>query len=157
MLRGHDIMFIILIFGSNVQHATCILSLIKYGKCTFADPEDVDDEYPGFSFSRNNPTGAFGGDVTDAFLALNNLKCIVRSHQEELSGHRVDHNGKCITVFSAPNYMHDGANTGAVLRYADPLTMVPEIVQFEAEHYKTHRNLTTLRSCRDGRWFTYYA
>lgn len=111
----------------------------------------------GFRKSRNNDTGAFGPDITDAFLARNNLQCIVRAHQEVRAGHRIDHNGKCITVFSAPNYMHDGRNTGAVVRYADPLTMVPEIVQFEAEHYKTHRNLKMRRSFFDGRFCTYFA
>ncbi|KAL0173603.1 hypothetical protein M9458_029571, partial [Cirrhinus mrigala] len=41
----------------------------------------------------------FGPDVTERFLEQNKLQYIVRSHE-------VTHSGKCITVFSAPNYWY---------------------------------------------------
>ena len=32
------------------------------------------------------------------------LALVVRSHEVKDQGYEVDHGGKCITVFSAPNY-----------------------------------------------------
>lgn len=46
----------------------------------------------------------FGPDVTENFLAMNNLDYVVRSHEVKNDGYEVAHGGKCITVFSAPNY-----------------------------------------------------
>lgn len=48
----------------------------------------------------------FGPDVTHNFLAMNNLSYIVRSHEVKTDGYEVGHDGKCITVFSAPNYWY---------------------------------------------------
>lgn len=48
----------------------------------------------------------FGPDVTQKFLQLNNLDYIVRSHEVKQEGYEVAHDGKCITVFSAPNYWY---------------------------------------------------
>ena len=46
----------------------------------------------------------FGPDITYAFLSENNLDYIIRSHEVKADGYEIAHNGKCITVFSAPNY-----------------------------------------------------
>uniref|UniRef100_A0A915L8S7 Protein-serine/threonine phosphatase n=1 Tax=Romanomermis culicivorax TaxID=13658 RepID=A0A915L8S7_ROMCU len=46
----------------------------------------------------------FGPDVTEKFCRENNLLYIVRSHEVKPDGYEVCHDGKCITVFSAPNY-----------------------------------------------------
>ena len=48
----------------------------------------------------------FGPDITQAFLELNNLDYIVRSHEVKQDGYEIGHDGKCITVFSAPNYWY---------------------------------------------------
>lgn len=48
----------------------------------------------------------FGPDVTQNFLRINNLDYIVRSHEVKNDGYEVGHDGKCITVFSAPNYWY---------------------------------------------------
>ncbi len=47
---------------------------------------------------------SFGSDYTLAFLAVNNLELMVRSHEVKDEGYVEEHDGKCITVFSAPNY-----------------------------------------------------
>ena len=46
----------------------------------------------------------FGPDVTQRFLDDNGLKLLVRSHEVKPDGYELMHEGRCITVFSAPNY-----------------------------------------------------
>ena len=46
---------------------------------------------------------SFGPDVTAAFLEQNGLDLLIRSHEVKEEGYVVEHGGKCITVFSAPN------------------------------------------------------
>jgi len=58
----------------------------------------------GRSPSKRGVGIQFGPDVTNRFLRLNNLDYIIRSHEVKQEGYEVAHNGKCITVFSAPNY-----------------------------------------------------
>lgn len=47
---------------------------------------------------------ASGPDVTENFLKRNKLDYIIRSHEVKDMGYEIAHDGKCITVFSAPNY-----------------------------------------------------
>jgi len=63
-----------------------------------------------------NPRGVgveFGQDVTQRFLSRSGLECIIRSHQVKHAGYEVVHEGKCVTVFSAPNYCDSNGNLGA--------------------------------------------
>jgi serine/threonine-protein phosphatase 5 len=64
------------------------------------------DPHPGLGYrpSKRGVAKEFGSDVTDAFLELNGLDKVIRSHEVKANGYVMDHNGKCITVFSAPNY-----------------------------------------------------
>ena len=77
----------------------------------------------------------FGPDVTESFLARNNLSLLVRSHQTTMEGFDPFHNGRGYTVFSAPNYCGDVGNKGAVMRLDDPEGKHVTIVQF---HEATH-------------------
>ena len=56
----------------------------------------------------------FGPDKTEQFLQANNLELLIRSHQVVQEGNRIHHNGKCVTVFSAPNYIGKVGNLGCV-------------------------------------------
>jgi serine/threonine-protein phosphatase 5 len=76
----------------------------------WSDPMDQ----RGLAPSPRGVTNTFGPDVTDRFLANNRLELIIRSHQVQEKGYMVQHSGKCITVFSAPNYMGQMSNKGAV-------------------------------------------
>lgn len=73
----------------------------------------------------------FGPDVTKKFLELNTLDYIIRSHEVKNEGYEVAHDGKCITVFSAPNYCDTMGNKGAfiVLTGKD---MRPQYTTYEA-------------------------
>ncbi|CAG2114070.1 unnamed protein product [Medioppia subpectinata] len=57
----------------------------------------------------------FGPDVTDNFCKLNQLDYIIRSHEVKPDGYEEAHSGKCITVFSAPNYCDTMGNKGAFI------------------------------------------
>jgi len=73
----------------------------------------------------------FGPDVTENFLAKNKLDYIIRSHEVKPEGYEVAHDGKCITVFSAPNYCDSIGNKGAFIRLKGD-QMVPKYTTYEA-------------------------
>ena len=58
----------------------------------------------GRSQSKRGVGTQFGPDVTKRFLQKNKLDYIIRSHEVKNEGYEIAHDGKCITVFSAPNY-----------------------------------------------------
>jgi serine/threonine-protein phosphatase 5 len=92
----------------------------------WADPQHL----PGRSPSKRGVGFSFGPDITNAFLANNNLDLLVRSHEVKDEGYEIDHSGKCITIFSAPNYCDQMGNRGAFIRFkAD---MKPNFTQFTA-------------------------
>lgn len=66
------------------------------------------DPYPdpqiGRGPSKRGVGIQFGSDITNNFCETNKLDYIVRSHEVKNLGYEVAHYGKCITVFSAPNY-----------------------------------------------------
>ena len=43
---------------------------------------------------------------------------LVRSHECRQQGFSVHHDGRCVTIFSAPNYCDSVGNLGAVLKIA---------------------------------------
>lgn len=66
----------------------------------WSDPQ----ESPGLHPSHRGEGILFGPDVTEAFLERNNLTKIIRSHVWQSEGYAIEQGGKCITIFSAPNY-----------------------------------------------------
>ncbi|KAG8364769.1 hypothetical protein BUALT_Bualt18G0033200 [Buddleja alternifolia] len=74
---------------------------------------------------------SFGADVTKRFLQDNNLDLVVRSHEVKDEGYEIEHDGKLITVFSAPNYCDQMGNKGAFIRFEAP-ELKPNIVTFSA-------------------------
>jgi len=92
----------------------------------WADPQP----FPGKAPSKRGVGYSFGPDITERFLQLNNLELLVRSHEVKDEGYVVEHGGKTITVFSAPNYCDSMANKGAFIRF--DASCKTEFVQYEA-------------------------
>jgi serine/threonine-protein phosphatase 5 len=78
----------------------------------WADPMAGEGRAP----SKRGVGLCFGADVTANFLAMNNLQLVIRSHEMKDEGWELEHGGKLITVFSAPNYCDQMGNKGAVVR-----------------------------------------
>ena len=98
----------------------------------WSDPMDE----KGLAPSPRGVTRTFGPDITQDFLDRNNLQLLIRSHQVQENGYGVMHNGKCITVFSAPNYIGQMGNKGAIVRLVfndDYSLKETEYDQFTAE------------------------
>jgi len=93
----------------------------------WSDPQPGRGRMP----SKRGVGVAFGEDVTDNFLQTNDLKLVIRSHEMKEQGYAVEHGGKCITVFSAPNYCDQMGNKGAFIRL-DGATMTPKFTMFSA-------------------------
>ncbi|GAB4859703.1 Serine/threonine-protein phosphatase 5 [Ancistrocladus abbreviatus] len=93
----------------------------------WSDPQPL----PGRGPSKRGVGLSFGVDVTKRFLEDNNLDLVVRSHEVKDEGYQIEHDGKLITVFSAPNYCDQMGNKGAFIRFEAP-EMKPNIVTFTA-------------------------
>lgn len=91
------------------------------------------DPQPGWGRapSKRGVGVAFGLDVTENFLETNGLELVIRSHEMKEDGFEVEHGGKLITVFSAPNYCDQMGNMGAYIRL-DGATMTPTMRSFAA-------------------------
>ncbi len=92
----------------------------------WSDPQ----QFPGRLPSKRGVGYSFGPDYTKNFLDKNNLKLLVRSHEVKQEGYVVEHDGKCITIFSAPNYCDQMGNKGAFIRFYE--NMEPTFTQFDA-------------------------
>ncbi|KGN47023.1 serine/threonine-protein phosphatase 5 isoform X1 [Cucumis sativus] len=93
----------------------------------WSDPQP----YPGRGPSKRGVGLSFGADVTKRFLEDNKLDLLVRSHEVKDEGYEIAHDGKLITIFSAPNYCDQMGNKGAFIRFETP-DMKPNIVTFSA-------------------------
>lgn len=69
----------------------------------------------GRAASKRGVGVQFGPDITETFCKLNKLNYIIRSHEVKADGYEEAHEGKCITVFSAPNYCDTMGNKGAFI------------------------------------------
>jgi len=91
----------------------------------WSDPQP----FPGKAPSKRGVGYSFGPDITEAFLGHNNLSLLVRSHEVKDEGYLVEHGGKTITVFSAPNYCDSMGNKGAFIHFDE--SMEPKFTQYE--------------------------
>jgi serine/threonine-protein phosphatase 5 len=73
---------------------------------------------------------SFGPDITEKFLNHNNLQMVVRSHEVKDLGYEVEHGGKLVTVFSAPNYCDQMGNKGAYMKVRFPHVDQDAIIEY---------------------------
>lgn len=66
----------------------------------WSDPGEI----TGVEENRRGAGVVFGSDITQKFLNDNNLDLLIRSHEFVENGYRTNHDGKVVTVFSAPDY-----------------------------------------------------
>ncbi|KAF0492478.1 protein phosphatase 5 [Gigaspora margarita] len=85
----------------------------------WSDPQPL----PGRGPSKRGVGIQFGPDVTEKFLKRNNIDLLIRSHEVKENGYVIEHNGKCITVFSAPNYCDTIGNKGALINITPDLQL----------------------------------
>lgn len=90
----------------------------------WSDPQP----YSGRTPSKRGIACSFGPDVTARFLSENGLDLLIRSHEMKDEGYEIAHGGKCITIFSAPNYCDEMNNKGAFITLHDDLQ--PKFTQF---------------------------
>lgn len=93
----------------------------------WSDPQPGKGRVP----SKRGVGVAFGKDVTENFLTTNKLKMVIRSHEMKEEGYEIEHDGKCVTIFSAPNYCDQMGNKGAFIRL-DGKTLTPKYTSFSA-------------------------
>ncbi|XP_066138283.1 serine/threonine-protein phosphatase 5 [Euwallacea fornicatus] len=93
----------------------------------WSDPQPQNGRAP----SKRGVGCQFGPDVTSKFLELNKLDYVIRSHEVKNDGYEVAHDGKCITVFSAPNYCDTMGNKGAFI-ILNGKDMIPQYTTYEA-------------------------
>ncbi|KAL5594778.1 hypothetical protein BROUX41_001692 [Berkeleyomyces rouxiae] len=92
----------------------------------WTDPQDEDGRGP----SKRGVGVQFGPDVTKRFCERNGLEAIIRSHEVRMEGYEVQHDGRCITVFSAPKYCDSTENKGAYINIKSDLKL--EFHKFDA-------------------------
>ena len=95
----------------------------------WSDPQDS----PGIAPSHRGEGILFGPDVTADFLTRNGLSHLIRSHVWEPTGYREQHDGKCITIFSAPNYT-GSVSQAAVINLEQDLII--RYLQYDASSYQ---------------------
>nr|CAG4643841.1 EOG090X03S1 [Lepidurus arcticus] len=93
----------------------------------WSDPQPQNGRAP----SKRGVGVQFGPDVTYKFLELNKLDYIIRSHEVKAEGYEIMHEGKCITVFSAPNYCDTMGNKGAFITM-NGKDLQPKFTSYEA-------------------------
>jgi serine/threonine-protein phosphatase 5 len=92
----------------------------------WSDPQP----FPGRGPSKRGVGMSFGPDITAAFLTANRLELLIRSHEVKDEGYVVEHAGRCVTIFSAPNYCDSVGNKGAVCRLRRGHYSAPTFVSF---------------------------
>ena len=92
----------------------------------WSDPQANEGRSP----SKRGVGLSFGPDVTRSFLAKNDLRLVIRSHEVRDSGYELEHGGDLITVFSAPNYCDAMGNKGAFVHLHRDLD--PKFTTFDA-------------------------
>lgn len=81
----------------------------------------------------------YGPDITAKFLKHNHFNMVIRSHEVKQGGYELQHGGRTLTVFSAPNYCGNYGNKGAVVRFNGDAMLTEEKVDYELKTFTEAR------------------
>ena len=90
---------------------------------------DPSNEVVSWAESDRGVSYIFGKKVVDNFMERHNMDLVVRAHQVVAKGYEFFARRKMVTVFSAPNYMGEFDNSGAVLSVNEDLLCSFQILQ----------------------------
>eukprot|EP00301_Raphidiophrys_heterophryoidea_P006889 c12735_g1_i1.p1 GENE.c12735_g1_i1~~c12735_g1_i1.p1 ORF type:complete len:296 (+),score=61.08 c12735_g1_i1:111-998(+) len=82
---------------------------------------DPDKNVVGFAENDRGVSYTFGADVVNDFLQKHDLDLIVRAHQVVEDGYEFFADRSLVTVFSAPNYVGEFDNAGAMMSVDESL------------------------------------
>ena len=71
----------------------------------------------------------FGQDLTKQWNHVNELECIVRSHELVMEGYNWMHDKQCLTLFSAANYCYRCGNLAGLMEFDEHLQYT--LLQFD--------------------------
>eukprot|EP01084_Bolivina_argentea_P236022 396984_1 len=109
----------------------------------YDDPDSMDAE-PTTWFAYNETrqcSYVFGIDAVTTFLKKNNLTAIIRAHEAQFDGYKMQMINeqtqipRVITIFSAPNYCDVYKNKGACLKFDDELLNIRQFVSSPHPYY----------------------
>ena len=104
----------------------------------WSDPDDAATD--GFGENDRGVSVIFNGEVVKKFLQNNDLDLIVRAHQVVEEGYQFFADMKFVTVFSAPNYMGEFDNNGAILSINSNLLCSFHVINPVFNHDKKKKN-----------------
>ncbi|KAA1106573.1 hypothetical protein PGT21_036278 [Puccinia graminis f. sp. tritici] len=101
-------------------------------ECLWTDPQDA----PGRGPSKRGVGLGFGPDITENWCRHSGVTAVIRSHEVRDAGYSIEHDGRCITVFSAPNYVDQVGNQGGFVRINEHGTL-----EFTSYKHQPHPNI----------------
>jgi len=110
----------------------------------YEDDDELMDAEPTTWFAYNETrqcSYVFGIDAVTTFLKKNNLTAIIRAHEAQFDGYKMQMINeqtqipRVITIFSAPNYCDVYKNKGACLKFDDELLNIRQFVSSPHPYY----------------------
>ncbi|KAJ1569424.1 Serine/threonine-protein phosphatase pp1 [Cladochytrium tenue] len=91
---------------------------------------DPDKDITGWSENDRGVSFTFGSDVVKRFLQRHDLQLICRAHQVVEDGYEFFAKRQLVTVFSAPNYVGEFDNAGAMMSVDETLMCSFQVLRF---------------------------
>jgi diadenosine tetraphosphatase ApaH/serine/threonine PP2A family protein phosphatase len=96
---------------ATFDQKTCIPTSGPLSDLVWSDPDDIAE----WATNQRGAGFVFGRRPTVEFLENNKLKFMARAHQMQEAGYTWFFEDKCVTVWSAPNYMYRCRNKACVM------------------------------------------
>jgi len=113
----------------NMESIDGIKNLNRYQDVPHEGPmcdllwSDPEDNKSGWSPSPRGAGYLYGPDISQGFLHKNKIKLVARAHQLVMDGFQKAHDGRVVTIFSAPNYCYRCGNQAAMMEVDESMKM----------------------------------